>query len=125
MEFLLHALGEIEQFVAQLGANLIPDVAPTCVKTLQIQNQRSRALLFVTDVRRTGSSGDPVSMRLKDAQNSGKMRRLLGLQVEVKSDQRPTSIVAGLEGLFDKQDARCRRSSSPAWAPGLWLVLRE
>jgi hypothetical protein len=32
----------------QLGANLIPDVAPTCVKTLQIQNQLSRALLFVT-----------------------------------------------------------------------------
>jgi predicted ATPase with chaperone activity len=38
----------------QLGANLISDVAPTCVKTVQIQNQCSRALLFVTVMPRPG-----------------------------------------------------------------------
>ena len=38
----------------QLGAFLIPDVAPTCVKLLQIHNRRSRTLLFVTVMPRPG-----------------------------------------------------------------------
>ena len=41
-------LAKLNNLSHRLGANLIPVVAPTCVKTVQIQSQRSRALLFVT-----------------------------------------------------------------------------
>ena len=51
---LSHPLGEIEQFVAPTMHKLDPDVALTCVKTLQIHNRRSRTLLFLTMMPRPG-----------------------------------------------------------------------
>jgi hypothetical protein len=48
MEFCCILLAKSNNLSHQLGAYLIAHVALTCVKPLQIQNGRSRALLFVT-----------------------------------------------------------------------------